>query len=323
MRPLALLRCIAKAALKHAANVVGFGLGDVAGQIWNEWDKEKEDAARQAELQALVQMAAGEFRQQVEAVVREVAAEQPAEVQERLSLCLQQVPDLLRLSFQRPDDEEGRTVPPSIQLHQASDLATLFSQPLASPPPVAGGARHHSPHCGPRLRRIDRLHRADRADVRPRQGLPAEVSAGWAPIHLAASLPGRGQPARRASARPGQFARHLRQRHQARRPAGRHRARSEICLSRDRPGARHRSAADRQGTRRFPRRDSRPRVCDTRSQDVFLVSARGPGGCAAPTGPACSSAPTAATISRRSCTIWPAKPRRRRQSAGHPRVRSR
>src|SRR5437763_1210665 len=121
MRPLAFLQCVARAALNGGANLLGFGLGDLVGQLWKDWDKEKDDAARKAELQALVQMAAGEFRQQVEAVVREVAGQQPAEVQQRVSNCLQQVPELVRQSFRRPEDQQGRSVPPGLRLQQPSD----------------------------------------------------------------------------------------------------------------------------------------------------------------------------------------------------------
>jgi serine/threonine-protein kinase len=139
MRPLAFLHCIARAALKGGANVIGFGLGDVVEQVWKDWNQQKEEAARQAELQVLVQMAGEQFRQQVEAVVRSVAAGQPAEVQQRLSHCLQQVPDLVRRSFCRPDDQQGRSVPPGFRLKQASDLATLLSSPPA--PPLSPEAR--------------------------------------------------------------------------------------------------------------------------------------------------------------------------------------
>src|SRR5438128_1253822 len=105
MRPLAFLHCVARAALKGGANLVGFGLGDVVEQVWNDWNEEKNEASRKAELQALVQMAAGDFRQQVEAIVRAVAGQQPTEVQQRLSNCLQQVPELVRQSFRRPEDQ--------------------------------------------------------------------------------------------------------------------------------------------------------------------------------------------------------------------------
>jgi hypothetical protein len=127
MRPFALLRCIARAALRHAGNLVGFCLGDVVEEIWNNWHNEKDEAARRAELQELVQMAAAEFRQQVEAVVRAVAGGQPAEVQQRMSSFLQQVPEMLRLSLRRPEDDQGRSVPPGFRLQQASDLAVLLS----------------------------------------------------------------------------------------------------------------------------------------------------------------------------------------------------
>src|SRR3954451_15501754 len=126
MRPLALLQCVARVALKGGANLLGFGLGDLVGQVWQDWGKEKDEAARKAELQALVQMAAGEFRQQVEAIVREVAGQQPAEVQQRVTNCLQQVPDLIRQSFRRPEDLQGRSVPPGLRLQQAGDLAPLL-----------------------------------------------------------------------------------------------------------------------------------------------------------------------------------------------------
>jgi serine/threonine-protein kinase len=137
MRPLALLHCIARAALKQAGNLLGFGLGDVAAQVWNDWNAEKDEAARQAELEAIVQMAAGEFRQQVEAVVREVADRQPAEVRQRLSIQLEQIPELVRQSFRRPADQQGRSAPPGFRLQQAGDLATLLSHPLAEPSTAA------------------------------------------------------------------------------------------------------------------------------------------------------------------------------------------
>src|SRR5262249_30800381 len=133
MRPLAFLQCVARAALKAGANLLAFGFGDVVGQVWKDWGKEKDEAARKAELQALVQMAAGKFRQQVEAIVREVAGQHPAEVHQRLSNCLQQVPELVRQSFRRPEDQQGRSVPPGLRLQQASDLAPLLAGCVAGP----------------------------------------------------------------------------------------------------------------------------------------------------------------------------------------------
>jgi hypothetical protein len=96
------------------ANLVGFG--ELVDPIWTVWAKENEEAARQAELQAVVQMAADEFRQQVEAVVREVAGGQPAEVRRQVSEYLQQLPEVLRLSFRREEERQGQCVPPGLQI---------------------------------------------------------------------------------------------------------------------------------------------------------------------------------------------------------------
>jgi len=104
-----------------------FGIGEVAEQVWDGWKKEKDEAQRRAELQAVVQMAVQEVRAQVEAVVREVASGQPPEVQRKLSEYLQQVPKVLRRSFRRPDDQEGQSVPPGLRVRQASDLGSILS----------------------------------------------------------------------------------------------------------------------------------------------------------------------------------------------------
>jgi pSer/pThr/pTyr-binding forkhead associated (FHA) protein len=134
MRTLAILRCVAKAALKHGANLVGFGLGDVVDDVWNEWNIANDEAARTAELRELVQMAAVDFRKEVEAIVCEVAGRQPAHVQRHLSHCLEQIPAMLRESFRRPEDRQGRSVPPGLRVRRAMDLAQLLSaDPTASP----------------------------------------------------------------------------------------------------------------------------------------------------------------------------------------------
>ncbi|HJT78102.1 MAG TPA: protein kinase [Gemmataceae bacterium] len=139
MRIYPLLQCIAKHVVKQAGNLAAFGLGDLAVEVWNEWHRDSDEAARRAELQAVVQMAADEFRQQVEAVVREVAAGLPAAARQQVSVCLEQIPDLLRSAFRRPEDPQGRSVPPGLRLRQAEDLVPLLSSrlgaaPVAEPP---------------------------------------------------------------------------------------------------------------------------------------------------------------------------------------------
>jgi hypothetical protein len=133
MRVVPILKCFAKHVVQQAGNLAGFGLGDLADEVWKEWNKDKDEAARRAELEAVVQMAADEFRQQVEEVIRAVAAEQPDEVRRAVSHRLEQLPELLRQSLRRPDDPSGQSVPPGMPLRQAQDLALLLSGCRFSP----------------------------------------------------------------------------------------------------------------------------------------------------------------------------------------------
>ncbi len=138
MRPLAFLKCFGKAALKHAANLAGLGLGDAVEDFWNDWKHDRDASARQAELQAVVLMAADQFGKQIEAVLREVAAGQPEGVRQHVSDCLQQLPDQLRSSFRRPDDPQGASVPPGFSGKQmVSELVSRLPSRPAEPPPPA------------------------------------------------------------------------------------------------------------------------------------------------------------------------------------------
>jgi eukaryotic-like serine/threonine-protein kinase len=133
MRPLAFLRCVARGVLRYAADAAGFGLGglvvEVVQDVWKEWNRERPEGQCKADLETLLQMEDEEFRRQVDAVVREVAAGEPPEVGRRLSVCLQEVRQRVRDSFRRPDDPQGRSIPPGFRLRQASDLAALLSLP--------------------------------------------------------------------------------------------------------------------------------------------------------------------------------------------------
>ncbi len=127
MRPLAFLNCLARAALKHAARIAGFGLAEAVEEVWHDWNKDRDAAQRKAELQAIVQMAGEQFRQQIDAVVRDVAAEQPEAVRQHVSDCLQQLPDQLRRSLRRPDDPQGATIPAGFgNKQQVSDIVSVL-----------------------------------------------------------------------------------------------------------------------------------------------------------------------------------------------------
>ncbi|HEX4607764.1 MAG TPA: FHA domain-containing serine/threonine-protein kinase [Urbifossiella sp.] len=135
MRAPAILKCLARAALKGVGNCAGLALGDAVIDLldgaWAEWTKEKAEADRRAELDAIVRMAADEFRRHVEAVVREVAPGQPPRVQEQLSSFLQRLPELARQRFSRQEDRAGTSIPPGLRCDQASDFTSIFT---GSPP---------------------------------------------------------------------------------------------------------------------------------------------------------------------------------------------
>lgn len=135
MRAFALLTCVAKAALKGLGKAAGLGAAvDIAEEAAKEWGRTADAGKRKAELEATVRLAAAEFRQQVEAVVREVAGDKPAAVQQKLSTFLLQLPDLARQRFRRPDDRDGRSVPPGFRPDDPADLVSLLPAKLS---PVA------------------------------------------------------------------------------------------------------------------------------------------------------------------------------------------
>ncbi len=159
VKPLGLLQLLGKALVRQFGNAVGFGVaGDVAvgvgEEVWDEWKRDKNEQQRRDELAALVQMAAQEFRRQVEEVVREVAGRQPEEVRRNVARRLEELPDNLRQSLRRPDDPSGQSVPPGTPLQQAEDLASLLSGnlrdagPDLAPPPRITLTLANGPHKG-------------------------------------------------------------------------------------------------------------------------------------------------------------------------------
>jgi FHA domain len=132
MRPLALLKCLGKALLRHGGQALGLcwagGVAvSIAEDVWAEWGRKTDEERRRAQLEAIVCMAAQQFRGQVEEVVREAAAGQPPEVSQQLSRCLESLPALLRSALCRPEDWTGRSVPPDVPLRDSRDLAALLT----------------------------------------------------------------------------------------------------------------------------------------------------------------------------------------------------
>jgi hypothetical protein len=158
---LALLKYLGKALVKCLGNAVGFGVAgdlviEVGEEVWKDWNQEKDERQKRAELEALAQSARDDCRRQVEEVVREVAAGIPQEVQRLVAQYLEQVPDQVRRVLGRPDDPGGTSVPPGLRLQRPADLLPFLSGgTLAS----AAGA----PACRPCRRRACRRSFSQRA----------------------------------------------------------------------------------------------------------------------------------------------------------------
>jgi eukaryotic-like serine/threonine-protein kinase len=130
--PKALLKFAAKALLNAAGGGIAGDLivevlPEVAQDIWEWWSRNRAEGERRAEVEALAQAQAADVREAVTAVVREVAADQPAAVRQALTTQLSRLPSAIRASLQRPDDPGGTTVPPDQPLQNADDLLTLLS----------------------------------------------------------------------------------------------------------------------------------------------------------------------------------------------------
>ena len=142
MRPIALLRHVANAALHGFDYLAGLPLGDaarsLADAVWDGWRRERAEADRLAELEQIVRMAADEFRRQVERVVADVAAGHDPAIQAKLITFLTQVPLLTRRRFVRPGDDKGATVPPGFRITGPADLVPFLSAALAQAPAEEG-----------------------------------------------------------------------------------------------------------------------------------------------------------------------------------------
>jgi hypothetical protein len=130
--PFVLLKCIGKAVLRNALHILGGGvpgldgLLSVAKDAMSEWREHKAEQERRAELQAVAQAAAQDFRRQVADVVADLAAEQPEQIRQALADYLMQLPAVVRQSLRRPADPAGVTVPAQLSLRQAEDLVPFL-----------------------------------------------------------------------------------------------------------------------------------------------------------------------------------------------------
>ncbi|MCE9565576.1 MAG: protein kinase [Planctomycetes bacterium] len=129
---LALFRCVAEAIAENGvsglANMVpggGFACA-VAASAWKKYRERKKDAEIRGEIELLAQSSFEEARR---AAVEAVKAALPhASVEDRiaLELYLAQMPGAVRASLKRPDDGEGKTVPPGFAVKDSDDFARLL-----------------------------------------------------------------------------------------------------------------------------------------------------------------------------------------------------
>jgi hypothetical protein len=118
----AFLHVLGAGLLGGAADVLLDALPEVAQDVWDWWNKERTEEQREAELEQLAGALDGEVRRAAEDAVREVAADQPAAVQQVLVVYLMQVPATVRRSLAR----HTALAPRTWRLRRADDLLPLL-----------------------------------------------------------------------------------------------------------------------------------------------------------------------------------------------------
>jgi serine/threonine protein kinase len=131
-----LLRCIGVAiyakGMRALAGAVPFGdvVYEVAAESFERFRQERILLEERACLEEVAQAAVAEVKEEALAVVREIAAQQPAPLQSRLVAYLAQVPACIRQSLRRPSDPLGLTVPTHLSLQRPEDLLVFLPSRL-------------------------------------------------------------------------------------------------------------------------------------------------------------------------------------------------
>ncbi len=126
------LKCIGEAfkanAVKALAHFVPFGepVYDIASDAWKRIRERQAELDGRAALQEMAQATPAEARAEAASVAREVAADQPHDVQLALEFYLSQVPAAVRKSLRRPADPSGATVPAGLRLEGPRDLVPML-----------------------------------------------------------------------------------------------------------------------------------------------------------------------------------------------------
>jgi hypothetical protein len=140
--PLILLKIIAKVAL-HASGVGGLWSilveegPELANNVWNEWSRIRNPRQRRKDLEDLA-LLDDDIVIDVEAILVEVAADQPEPIRKELASYLAQIPGSVRQTLRRPADPMGQTVPPGFEPRSGRDLIPFLS---AGRPQFQAGGR--------------------------------------------------------------------------------------------------------------------------------------------------------------------------------------
>src|SRR5262245_13108476 len=128
-----LLRLAGKAALNAfgggiAGDLVFEALPELAGDMWKYWQKERNADERREDLADIAQASPAEIKQEIAAIVLDIAPDQPPAVQDALGVYLSLIPGQVRKSLRRPDDPLGVTVPYKKGPGKADDLLPLLPE---------------------------------------------------------------------------------------------------------------------------------------------------------------------------------------------------
>jgi formylglycine-generating enzyme required for sulfatase activity/serine/threonine protein kinase len=134
--PDALLRYTAQALLKllgsgQAGEALLFITPSALQEIWEQWSAGRDVAARGAELQALAELPHEAFRSQIQQILQELAADQPESKRSLIATYLEQLPQALRPSARKSDDQIiPSTLPPELVPNEPDDLRRILPERL-------------------------------------------------------------------------------------------------------------------------------------------------------------------------------------------------
>ena len=127
---------LVKVGFRVVGNAIGFGVaGDLFvgawDAIWDAWNQDcPQEPQKRDDLFQVIQASPAQHSQRVKQITKQVAQNEPPEVQEAVASVLQQVPSKIRQSFRRVDDPTGRTIPTYLRLQKVEDLQPLIPDRL-------------------------------------------------------------------------------------------------------------------------------------------------------------------------------------------------